>query len=64
MKGFVKLYLCHAQKRLKNVINTTMEWQNCKTKFIKSSAKFTCIKLRPCLNNHKSFETIDLVEVT
>ena len=31
MKGFVKLYLCHAQKRLKNVVNITMKWQNFET---------------------------------
>ena len=63
MKGFVKFCLCHAQKRLKNVIIICMKWQNFKTlKLTRSSAKFTCIRLRHCSNNCKSFKTFDLVE--
>ena len=60
MKSFVKLHLCHAQE---NVTNVAMKWQNFKTlRFVKSFATLTHIKLRPCLNNHKSSKTIDLVE--
>ena len=64
MKSFVKLHLSYAQRKLKNVIHIHAKWQNCKKlRLVKSSAKFTSIKLRPCLNNYKSSKTIDLVEV-
>ena len=63
MKSFVKLHLCHAQKRLKNAVNIPMKQENFKTlRIIRSSAKFTGIRLRPCLNNLKSFKIIDLVK--
>ena len=65
MKGFVKLYLCYAQKRLKNAINIHVKEQNFRIfRVVRSLAKFTYIKLGPCSNNYKSFKTLDLVEAT
>ena len=63
MKNFVKLYLYYAQKRLKNAINICVKQQNLKTlEFIRSSVKFTCIRLRSSLNKYKHFKMLDLVE--
>ena len=63
MKSFLKHCLSYAQKRLKNAVNIHENWQNFKTlRFIRSSAVFTCIKLRPYLNNQKSFKIIDMVD--